>query len=343
MNIYGGLSQQALKKSREKPQPMREALQPNEGLTTYTAEEDPDHEIVEKMRRLGWDETSAESQQHATPFNNEAKFVQDLWPAATPLRTRRGRRCKSCRQFLARPDPKVGSWRYRIRLLASTHIPRLAIQPLQPGSAPTVNLSFQTRPDVPQAEKLQPHQMRQYVLTTRNPIFETVKITLATPATTPGKVASRVTILCPSFTVGPAGEIWDDALSSAQSTTSDGGRKAAMASLTGSSEASGDRQPEAGKIWEKTRNSTSVILEVVPGSLKPPPSIVPKTEAELAAETLDEDDDVLEVPIYVRAEWEMEAKPGDSTNSRKDTDAQPGEKVKKELGYWIVLGVGKIA
>lgn len=343
MSLYGGLNHQALKKNREKPQPMREASQVGEGLVTFGLDEDPDYEVVQRMQSLGWDSTASEPQQLSTPTNNGARFTEDLWPAATQLRTRRGKRCKTCRQFIARPEPKVGSWRYKIRLLAMSHVPRLATQPLHAGAAVTRNLAFQTRLDVPQTEKLQPHQTKQFILTVRNPIFETVKITLATPAVTPGRVASRVTILCPSFTVGPAGELWDDALSSSQASTSDGGRKAAMASLTGSSEASADRQPEAGKIWEKTRNSTSVVLEVVPGSVKAAPSIVPKSAEELAAEELDEDDDVLEVPVYVRAEWEMEVKHGESGHLRREGDAKPGDRVKKELGYWVVLGIGTIA
>lgn len=179
---------------------------------------------------------------------------------------------------------------------------------------------------------LKPFVAQQYILTLRNPIFEEVKITLATPATTPGRVASKVTILCPSFTIGPAGDVWDDALSSSTSglPPGDGGRKAAMASLTGNVE--GEKQPEAGKIWEKTRNSTSVILEIVPGSVEPSRSIVPKSEEEQEAERIREDDDVLEVPIYVRAEWSAD------THGEKG-----GEKEARELGYWCVLGVGRIA
>ena len=42
MSLYGGLNHQALKKSREKPQPMREALQSNEGLIIFTPEDEPD-------------------------------------------------------------------------------------------------------------------------------------------------------------------------------------------------------------------------------------------------------------------------------------------------------------
>ena len=47
-------------------------------------------------------------------------------------------------------------------------------------------------------------------------------------------------------------------------------------------------------------------MEIVPGSLKPPPSIVPRSEEESAELKLEDDDDVLEVPVFVRAEWEVE-------------------------------------
>ena len=70
---------------------------------------------------------------------------------------------------------------------------------------------------------------------------------------------------------------------------------------------------------------------------------MPEKEHELADEELEEDDDVLEVPVYVRAEWEAEVKPGESVQSKKEASAAPGEKVRKEVGYWIVLGVGRIA
>jgi dynactin-4 len=343
MSLYGGLSYNALKKSREKPQPMREAIAQSEGFASFKPD-DSDSGIIQKMQSLVWDGTTTSDQRLCTPVNNEVRFSEQLWPAATPLRIRRAKRCKTCRHIIARPDPKVGSMRYKIRLLAMNYIPRFSIRQLYPTSPP-VNRAFHLRSEPLEQAKLQPLQMKQYVLTIRNPIFETVKITLATPTRTPGKVASRVTILCPSFTVGPAGDVWDEALSASTQLTSDGGRKAAMASLTGTSEGSQgpDRQPEAGKIWEKTRNSTSLILEITPGSLEPAPSIVPKTEQELEEEELEEDDDVLEVPVYVRAEWEAEVKPGESLQGKKDVSAVPGEKTVKELGYWVVLGIGRIA
>lgn len=349
MNIYGGLSANALKKSQEKPQPMREARDQSEGLTAYAPDTGyHEHPVVERMRDLRWEDASTAKQRFSAPPNNDSRFVDQLWPVATPLRTRKGKRCKTCRQFLSRPDSKMNNIRYKIRLLAVSNVPRIFIRPLHVPNPPPPNPAFRLRADDPAQGELQAHATQQYVLTIRNPIFETIKVTLASPGATPGRVASRVTILCPSFVVGPAGDVWDEALSSSTTsvaTSNDGGRKAAMASLTGKAPEYADRQPEAGKIWDRTRNSTSVIVEIVPGSLKPAPSIVPKTEDELAAEELDEDDDVLEVPVYVRAEWETVIDE-DSLGPRSKDDkyqGRLGEKVSKELAYWCVLGVGKIA
>jgi dynactin-4 len=312
----------------------------SEGFSSFNTEHS-DAGIIRQVQALGWDATTSAEQQISSPPNYDTRFADELWPSPTPLRTRRAKRCKTCRHIIARPDPKVGSMRYKIRLLALNYIGKLSIRPLQTIVPPT-NPAFRLRGDVHEQELLQPHKTQQYVLTVKNPLFETVKISLASPGTTPGKVASRVTILCPSFTVGPAGDVWDEALSASTQNTSDGGRQAAMASLTGSSESS-ERQPEAGKIWQKTRNSTSVVVEITPGSLQPPPTIVPRTEEELADLELEEDDDVLEVPVYIRAEWETEIKPGESVQAKKDANVAPGEKVSKEIGYWVVLAVGRIA
>lgn len=340
MSMYGGMSYHTLKKTREKPQPMREAGGQPEGLCIYSEKESSeDAEILHKMKTFGLANTTTQQQQLASPANYDARFTDELWPVATPLRVRRGKRCRTCRQFLARPEGKVGSMRYKIRLLASLHIQRLSIRHFQSTGA-TQHASFRLRADPLEQAKLPPFHTQQYVLTVRNPLFESVKVTLSTPGTTPGKVASKVTILCPSFTVGPAGEnMWDEALSSStMGAGSDGSRRAAMASLTGGS-ADSDRQPEAGKIWERSRNSTSVIIEIVPGSLRPPPSFTAKTDQQIADEILGEDDDVLEIPIHVRAEWEADPTQGQDLlagGEKKERDS-------KELAYWCVLGVGRIA
>lgn len=334
MSLYGGLSLQSQKKMKEKPQPMREAGNRIEGLSTFSAEDRPgDDELLHRMGTLGMDGTAPQQQQLQAPSNYDLKFKRDLWPTATKLKVARGKRCRTCRQFVARPENKVGSMRYKVRLLAMHHMPRLSIKPLQTTAQlqPVNSLNFHMRPEPIEPVVLQPHQTEQYVLTVRNPIFEAIKVTLATPATTPGRVASKVTILCPSFTVGAAGDRWEEALAEpAMGVNSDGSRKAAMASLTGSADA--DRQPEAGKVWGRSKSATSVILEVVPGAVESATKPHANNEKH---ERVDEDEDILEIPIYVRVEWEA------IPHGVHEPDTT--ERETRELAYWSVLGVGRIA
>ncbi|KAI7492761.1 hypothetical protein KC367_g9012 [Hortaea werneckii] len=448
ISLYGGLSADALKKSREKAQPMREARSADEGLNTYppsisaTPDEDPDKAILARLRDLSWDETASPAQRLTHPLNTPARFKSHLWPIATRLRTRKGKRCKTCRQFVSRPDREVSRLKYKIRMPASQHIPRLLFRPLYPPTLPSAigpGAVLAGKPDFRlKVEDLQPAPplaqgiTQQYVLTVKNPIFEPVKINLATPAVTPGKVGTRVTILCPSFTVGPAGDVWDEALSSTTAGTAatasadasqqsgaggGGGREAAMASLTGKGSSSaataggastGDdkAQPEAGKVWDRTRNSTSIILEITPGFLdgssqqrrpsvaptsqqapKPPQAAAgegtrPEQDVDDEDEETNDDADILEIPIFVRAEWDEPAEegggekggrlasrggddeggitkkkdllPSSSSSSTppaaaattaaggKEGEGRGGERTKFELGYWCVLGVGRI-
>ncbi|KAK6419318.1 hypothetical protein LTR95_017079, partial [Oleoguttula sp. CCFEE 5521] len=192
MGIYGGLSHSALKKSREKPQPMREAHSVNEGVAIFQpGDHDGERDVVGKMRELGWNDLTSEQQQVVAPVNGDARFTNDLWPVSTRLRTKRGKRCKICNQIVFRPEAKPGSTRTKVRMLAHDHIPTLALQPLNAAARAQVP-AFIVRKDQPYVEpSLRPHAAQQYVLTVSNPLFESVKVTLATPAITPGKVKSR--------------------------------------------------------------------------------------------------------------------------------------------------------
>ena len=45
-----------------------------------------------------------------------------------------------------------------------------------------------------------------------------------------------------------------------------------------------------------------------------------------------EDEDVLELPVFVRVEWEAEV----------EERGKEGGKEKRELAYWVVLGLGRV-
>jgi dynactin-4 len=177
----------------------------------------------------------------------------------------------------------------------------------------------------------------QFLLTLHNPLFDPIRITLATPSHTPGRFASKVTILCPEFEIGANTDVWDEALSA-------GGKEKRRTKAESS-----EGQAEAGKIWEKGRNWTTVVLEVVPASLDPIPKLPSQKEGSeedptpaTATATLVEDDDVLEIPLFVRAEYEADvtADGGDASGGIAGAEK---EKEKRELAYWCVLGVGRIA
>ncbi|OAA56425.1 dynactin Arp1 p62 subunit [Cordyceps fumosorosea ARSEF 2679] len=114
------------------------------------------------------------------------------------------------------------------------------------------------------------------------------------------------------FEVDANTDMWDDALK-------DDGRD----------RSDGSNQVEVGKVWERGRNWVSIILEVVPASLSSDPDKLPLKEGE----------DILEIPMFVRMEWESDGQNDMGTPLGKERDARE----KRELAYWCVLGVGKIA
>jgi dynactin-4 len=213
------------------------------------------------------------------------------------------------------------SSRWRIRLLALNHIPKINLRAL---SAPPVTGPYLGGPHISGAtfeyEILQTGRTYQFLLTTVNPLFEPINVTLATATTTPGRVGSRITILCPQFTVDANSDVWDEALGGASKRRSV--MPGAMQTPT-IGEDDPQKQAEAGKIWAKGRNWASVIMEVVPGLLP-------------AADDLDEDEDLLEIAVFVHIEYETGAAGDD-----KQVGAN-APKEKRETAFWSVLGVGKI-
>jgi dynactin-4 len=323
MNLYSSTS--AKKQKRAKPTPMREAASELEGLSIY----DPgsDAAAIERIKRDGWACTLSQTQKLAQT-DPHVQFDDELRPVPTLLCTKRSKRCRSCRHILSKPESKITSTRYKIKILALSHIPRLSIRAL-----PNNNFSSSVGPTPPSASPAQTSfnysGMRSgiathFLLQLSNPLFDSIRVTLATPSTTPGKMQSRVTILCPQFEVGANTDVWDDALSTSVPSASRG--------------SAADGQIEAGKIWDRGRNWTSVVIEVIPGFLQPIGGI---GQAQSEPVELDEDDDLLEIPIFVRLEFETEANAeerglGDSRGSK-------GEKERREEAFWTVVGAGRIA
>ncbi|KAL2074494.1 hypothetical protein VTL71DRAFT_8272 [Oculimacula yallundae] len=315
MGLYTGGSM-VDKKSKSKLGNMREAQDALEGLQLTPSS---DEEAITKLHTHGWHSTSTVVQRKELP-NDNAQFLTDLRPIAYLLRTKRSKRCKTCRHILSKPESKIQTTRFRIRLVALNYIPTITIKPLQNTSA----LS------------LTPLKPVQFLLTFKNPLFDKVKVTLATPAKTPGRFGTKVTVLCPQFEVGANTDAWEEALREGGNRNSSGEKRRTKAEAS-----EGQHQAEAGKVWERGRNWTSVVLEVVPASLRiEGPDFMRSEELKRDNGPLREDEDVVEIPVFVRVEWESDATQEEGAGlGAKDKDVRE----KRELAYWCVLGVGKIA
>jgi dynactin-4 len=315
LNMYSGK-----RTKRLKPKPMREALTSEEGL--LLVDEASEQAVIERQFEEGFSGTTDTSQRAFQP-GGSPRFVSDLWPVASLLRTKRQKRCKTCRTLLVKPEARMTSSRWRIRLLALNHIPKINLRAL---TAPAVIGPYLGQPQAPgvsfEYETLQTGKTYQFLLTAVNPLFDPINVTLATATTTPGRVGSRITILCPQFTVGANSDVWDEALGGASK------RRSVMPGAmqpAAIGEDDSQKQVEAGNVWRKGRNWASVIMEVVPGMLP-------------AKDELEEDEDLLEIAVFVHIEYETAAA-GDDKQVGVSINAP---KEKRETAFWSVLGAGRI-
>lgn len=332
LNLYSSTSQ---KKKRGKPEPMREAASAMEGLVIH----DPasDTAAIERLKKDGWS-CSLSPAQKLVQVDPHMQFEDELRPVPTLLCTKRSKRCRSCRHILSKPDSKITSTRYKIKLLALNHIPRINIRAM-PSPTSQQPLPSASGPAPSHPPPFNYNMLRQgipthYIIHLSNPLFDPVRVTLATPRITPGKVHSKVTILCPQFEIGANTDVWDDALSSSAAPTNKG-------TVVGS-----DGQiDEPGKPYDRGRNWTSVVIEVVPGFMEPVSSglnLGRSRDADKGPDgELDEDDDVIEIPIFVRLEFEADVAAED--RSLGDSRGSKGEKEKREEAFWTVVGAGRIA
>ncbi|KAL2177434.1 dynactin subunit 4 [Thermothelomyces heterothallicus CBS 202.75] len=338
MSIYTGGSLQE-RKTRSRVGAMREAIRPDEGLQIANLDESA---AIEALRSEGYDGTASTAQLADQPPNlgeehlhGRRRFVSELRPIPYLLRTKRSKRCPICRHIISKPESKIQTTRFRIRLVASSYIPSITIRPLSLSATGGSSASGAAVPGAP----LEPLKPAHFLLIFKNPIFETVKVTLGAPAETPGRFASKVTVLCPVFEIDANTDVWEEALKESSSGGGGGGggergerrRRNGDEGGLGSAGQPGGNQLEVGKIWERGRNWVSIVVEVVPAQLKLGPGDAP----------LREDEDVLEMPLFVRVEWEGEAG-GDEVIPSAAAKDKGEAKEKRELAYWCVLGLGRI-
>ncbi|MCJ1254795.1 hypothetical protein MMC24_002611 [Lignoscripta atroalba] len=310
MSLYTGLGSYG-KKPVDKSSMIRESADASEGLHVVNLASEEG--AIQKLRELGWAGTTSVAQR--AEQLHAPRFLDAVKPVPTLLRTKRSKRCRTCRHILVKPEAKVQSTRFRIKLVAVNYVLSVSVKPL-------LQMSPSTPGPVLDLQALPPTKACQFLLTLKNPMFDPVKVTLATPSLTSGRFRSKVTILCPQFDIGANTDVWDEALSGG-----DGKSRSSKTSKTkpemGENEG---KVAEAGKVWDKGRNWTTVVVEVVCAAI----------EAE--DDDLEEDEDVLEIPVFVRVEYEADAAGDDGGAS-----AEKDRREKRELAYWCILGVGKIA
>jgi dynactin 4 len=313
MNLYTN-KESALKQREQRVSVMREARSTSEGL-----------QLSQPTGVFEYEDTTTTAQRvfqfPSVIGNPDAKSTTELRPMPTLMRTKRSKRCAACKHILTRPEIKISSARYRIKLTALSYIPFISIKPLPvPGGL------LPPEPDGGDVV-LAPGKPVQFIMTLRNPLFEDVNVSLGSPSVTPGKHGHRVTILCPQFKVGRNSDAWDDALS-------------AVPKLTSQDAAGGvGGEQIAGKLYDQGRNWASVVIEIVPASI-----------SRREGEDLEEDEDVVEVPIRVRLEWTVsEDEDAGITERRKkdrekvkDDEGGEADDGRRELSYWMVLGMGRV-
>lgn len=169
----------------------------------------------------------------------------------------------------------------------------------------------------PPALVLTPGTTHSFILTITNPLYDPIKLTLSTPATTPGPSPHKTTILRPEFTVGANADIWNDDeefLSSAER----------------------EKRRSRFGIYESKRNMISIFVEVVPAiSASTPGSVETSSKKEIP----------VEIPIFVKMIYQTEDVEKDDTLTLVNqvlADDKGKGKVEREIGYWVVVGVGSI-
>lgn len=318
MSLYTGQGSYG-KKNTSKSAPMRGSADASEGFQVINPAVDV--EAVRKLREQGFTGTSSIEQRSAQ--RHPPHFVDDLLPVPTRLITKRSKRCRTCRHILVKPEAKVTSTRYRIRLIAVNYIPTMSLKALQ-IPRPTATSPSVVTSSMVDLTALSPLKAIQFFLTLKNPLFDPIKVTLATPTHTPGSFSHKVTILCPQFDIGANTDAWDEALAGGETDSKPSSKILSTGNLINArSENEVTRVAEAGKVWDKGRNWATVVVEVVCAAID--------------AEAKEEDEDVLEIPIFVRVEYETDAEKDEGGGGEK------GGREKRELAYWTVLGVGKVA
>lgn len=252
-----------------------------------------DHEIIKKFSETKNLDEIATIKQRKNQLNY-AIFKSDLKPIPYLLRAKKSKRCRSCKSVLVNPENKPMSTKFHVKLIAMNYIPSISLKCF-PG--PISNCS---------PGKLYPNVTNLFLLTVTNPLCEKIKVFLATPHQTYGKYSHSVTLLCPEFDVG----------TSKDTSNSNTTIKSIAKDIT--------KMPLSGALWDRGKNWTTVVLEIIP--------------SEIISDDINFNNDLVEISIFVKVVYDI--------NLNKDTfkhlDVNVKQVVSKEMGFWVVIGLGKV-
>ncbi|CAG8694880.1 20668_t:CDS:2 [Cetraspora pellucida] len=124
--------------------------------------------------------------QRMNQLSDQPYKVERLQPQRIHLRTKRVKRCRSCRHILIKPEQKAQATRFKIKLVALNSIPKITITSLP---------------------KLILNQHTEIVLKFSNPLYEEIIVDLALKDET--TEYAKITLPAPHFNITPYNEVWE--------------------------------------------------------------------------------------------------------------------------------------
>ncbi|CAG8744509.1 5757_t:CDS:2, partial [Ambispora leptoticha] len=240
--------------------------------------------------------------QRMNQLSDQPYKVERLQPQRIHLRTKRVKRCRSCRHILIKPEQKAQATRFKIKLVALNSIPKITIT-----SLPKLILNQQTK----------------IILKFSNPLYEEIIVDLALKDET--TEYAKITLLAPHFNITPYNEVWEYE----QDFITSKGRPLSITSAP---------KVDAG-IYERRGNYTSVVIEITPlaeiDELKV--TYVSKINDSNDNETSGTSGDA---PAG-DSSTTTETAPSDKQNTDKD-DSTSSTSTTKSLSFWTVIGLGPV-
>ncbi|CAG8638375.1 168_t:CDS:2, partial [Dentiscutata heterogama] len=166
--------------------------------------------------------------QRMNQLSDQPYKVERLQPQRIHLRTKRVKRCRSCRHILIKPEQKAQATRFKIKLVALNSIPKITITSLP---------------------KLILNQCTRIVLKFSNPLYEEIIVDLALKDET--TEYAKITLLAPHFNITPYNEVWEY---DEQDFITSKGRPLSITNAP---------KVDPG-IYERRGNYTSVLVEITP-------------------------------------------------------------------------------